>query len=135
MGKSSTTRLQGVAKETVAKSAPSEAPVSETPAVDMAAQQSGTASLPAVGNTDLRQDDKGKKGSKKPKLIRDSFTFPEADYARIADLKQRIMKTGREVKKSELLRAGLAALSALSDSDLIKTLDGIDRLKLGRPPR
>lgn len=69
----------------------------------------------------------------KEKLVRDSFTFPATDYARIGALKQRVLKTGREVKKSEILRAALAALAALPDADLLQTLDGIDRLKPGRP--
>lgn len=72
---------------------------------------------------------------KKPKLVRDSFTFPAADYARIAALKQRALKAGHEAKKSELLRAGLAVLSALPDAELLQALNGIDKLKPGRPAR
>lgn len=71
--------------------------------------------------------------AKKPKLVRDSFTFPETDYARIGALKQRALRAGREAKKSELLRAGLAVLSGLSDAALLQALDGIDKLKPGRP--
>lgn len=71
--------------------------------------------------------------ARKPKLVRDSFTFPEADYAQIGALKERALKAGREVKKSELLRAGLKALAAMSDASLFKALDGVDKLKPGRP--
>lgn len=70
---------------------------------------------------------------KKEKLVRDSFTFPATDYARIGELKQRVLKTGREVKKGEILRAALAALAAMPDAALLQALDGIDRLKPGRP--
>lgn len=70
---------------------------------------------------------------KKPKLIRDSFTFPEADYALIGALKQRALKAGHEVKKSELLRAGLTVLSGFTDGALLKVLTGVDKLKTGRP--
>lgn len=73
--------------------------------------------------------------AKKPKLVRDSFTFPAVDYAQIGALKQRALQAGHEVKKSELLRAGLAVLCALSDAELIKALQAIDRLKPGRPAK
>ncbi len=72
---------------------------------------------------------------KKPKLVRDSFTFPETDYAKFATLKQRALKIGHEVKKSELLRAGLAALSDLSDEALLQALGAVDKLKPGRPAK
>ncbi|MBI4742171.1 MAG: hypothetical protein HY777_11620 [Betaproteobacteria bacterium] len=74
-----------------------------------------------------------KSAAKKPKLVRDSFTFPEADYAVFGTLKQRVLKAGREVKKSELLRAGLAVLSEMPLEDLLQALDGVDKLKPGRP--
>ncbi|MFZ4538983.1 hypothetical protein [Propionivibrio sp.] len=70
-----------------------------------------------------------KHAGKKAKLVRDSFTFPAADYALIGVLKQRALKVGFEIKKSELMRAGLLVLSALSDATLIKALGGIDKLK------
>lgn len=73
--------------------------------------------------------------ARKPKLVRDSFTFPETDYVRIGLLKERALKAGREVKKGELLRAGLAVLSAMSDADLLTALAGVDKLKPGRPAK
>ena len=72
---------------------------------------------------------------KKPKLVRDSFTFPAVDYALFASLKQRALKSGHDVKKSELLRAGLAALAELSDAALLKAVQAIVRLKPGRPTK
>ena len=78
---------------------------------------------------------KGKVAGKKPKLVRDSFTFPATDYALIGELKQRALKAGYEIKKSEILRAGLLALSAMSESVLIKALGDIDKLKPGRPAK
>lgn len=89
---------------------------------------------PAVDKSGKDAKEK-KPAARKPKLVRDSFTFPEADYARIGALKQRAMAAGREVKKSEVLRAGLVALSALSDAALLETLDSVDKLKPGRPAR
>ena len=55
---------------------------------------------------------------RKIKLIRDSYAMPEAEYAQIAQLKQRLLELGESVKKSELLRAGLLLLAALDDSEL-----------------
>ena len=72
---------------------------------------------------------------KKPKLVRDSFTFPETDYVKFSLLKQRALKSGLDVKKSELLRAGLSVLSALNDAALLQVLNGIDKLKPGRPSK
>lgn len=72
---------------------------------------------------------------KKPKLIRDSFTFPEGDYVLIDALKLRALSQGMEFKKSEILRAGLTVLQSLSDADLAKTLMAITRIKTGRPSK
>ncbi len=70
---------------------------------------------------------------KKPKLVRDSFTIPKAEYAGIDTLKSRAMALGVGVKKSELLRAGLMALSAMGDAALRKALAAVPTLKTGRP--
>lgn len=72
---------------------------------------------------------------KKPKLVRDSFTFPENDYALLAEIKQRALKAGHEIKKSELLRAGLAALAAMPEQELVAALVGVERIKTGRPAK
>lgn len=81
-------------------------------------------------------ESKGKKASaKKPKLVRDSFTFPETDYALLAKLKQRALASGCEIKKSELVRAGLALLDSLAADDLAKALGAVERIKTGRPKK
>ena len=72
---------------------------------------------------------------KKPKLVRDSFTFPESDYALIRVLKQRALAAGCDVKKTEVLRAALTVISELSDQDLVTALNRIDKLKPGRPAK
>jgi hypothetical protein len=71
----------------------------------------------------------------KHKLVRDSFTMPSADFALIDQLKARAIGFKRPAKKSELLRAGLKALSALSDAKLASVLDGLTPLKAGRPKK
>lgn len=77
---------------------------------------------------------KGEK-HKKQKLIRDSFTMPESDYAQIATLKARCLKAGISAKKSEVLRAALNCLAAHSDVELTKVLSGLAVIKTGRPAK
>jgi len=90
----------------------------------------------AVADEAAATDGKGKRnGHRKPKLVRDSFTFPAADHARLGELKQRALKSGREIKKSELLRAGLTALVAMPDAAFLAALDGVERIKTGRPAK
>ena len=72
---------------------------------------------------------------KKPKLVRDGFTFPEGDYALFAQLKKRALQLGLEVKKSELLRGGLRLLSTLDDTNFKKQLLAVERIKTGRPSK
>src|SRR4051812_39231753 len=47
---------------------------------------------------------------RKSKLVRDSFTMPEAEYQGLGDIKKACLKAGFEVKKSELLRIGVALI-------------------------
>lgn len=71
--------------------------------------------------------------TKKPKLVRDSFTIPKAEYMVLETLKQRATKLTRSVKKSELLRAGIKALAALSDAAFLTALAQVPAIKTGRP--
>lgn len=70
---------------------------------------------------------------KKPKLVRDSFTIPKAEYLVLEELKQRAAKLTRNVKKSELLRAGIKSIAALSDAAFLAALDQVPAIKTGRP--
>lgn len=70
---------------------------------------------------------------KKPKLVRDSFTMPKDEYVALQKLKERAIAKGTAVKKGELLRAGLLALTTMSDSVFLATLAAIPTLKTGRP--
>lgn len=71
----------------------------------------------------------------KLKLVRDSFTMPEDDYATIAAMKKRAIGFQRPARKSELLRAGLRALAALDDAGLKAALDSLVPVKAGRPKK
>lgn len=72
--------------------------------------------------------------SARPALVRDSFTMPEQEYVVLADVKQACLKAGFEVKKSELLRIGVALVGRLDMATLRQVLDGLPQLKTGRPP-
>ena len=74
-----------------------------------------------------------KSAPKKPKLVRDSFTIPKAEFAAIETLKTRAIGLGTSVKKSELIRAGLMALQTLSDAAYKAALAAVPTLKTGRP--
>lgn len=77
--------------------------------------------------------DKGK--PRKPKLVRDSFTMPEEEYRALGDIKKACLKAGFEVKKSQLLRAGIAMLKQTSPADLKIRLAALTPLKTGRPSK
>lgn len=72
---------------------------------------------------------------KKVKLIRDSFTMPSFDYDLIAALKVKGLGSKTVIKKSELLRAGLHALSRLDSSQLIALVGTLAAVKTGRPKK
>lgn len=70
---------------------------------------------------------------KKPKLVRDSFTIPKDEYEALAALKQRCLALAHPSKKSELLRAGIKALAAMSDKHLLAAVQAVPSIKTGRP--
>lgn len=72
---------------------------------------------------------------KKPKLVRDSFTIPKSEYAVLDELKQRAIQLAHPAKKSELLRAGIKALTAMSDAALLAALKAVPTIKTGRPKK
>ena len=50
--------------------------------------------------------------------VRDKFTMPARDYEMLDELKRRCRALGIDVKKSELLRVGVATMHALPDDRL-----------------
>lgn len=71
----------------------------------------------------------------KLKMERDSFTIPKTEYAQFAVLKDRLAKLGQPVKKSELLRAGIMHLTAMTDAALKVALSKVPAIKTGRPKK
>jgi hypothetical protein len=99
-------------------------------AVEIPAGRTATVATPAADTDDKAAKKAGKGNSK---LVRDSFTMPEADFAVIALLKGRALGARRAAKKSELLRAGLRALAKLDAKSLVTALDQLETVKAGRP--
>jgi len=75
------------------------------------------------------------KQSHKQKNVRDSFSMPENEYKVLSEIKKKCLANGIEVKKSELLRAGLKSLGEMSLVTLKKQLAKLDAIKVGRPAK
>ena len=73
--------------------------------------------------------------AKKVKLVRHSISMPESEYAQIAVLKKRIADFGGKAKRSELVRAGIAALVAMDNVELTALMARVERIKPGRPAK
>jgi len=115
--------------------APVEAPKPVTPAKKVAVRKPAKAVKPAEAPQPAApvEAPKAPPAAVKHKLIRDSFTFPENEYAQIEALKHKALSLAHHAKKSEILRAGIAALSALPDEALVAALKAVLPLKPGRP--
>lgn len=95
---------------------------------------------PAATKTPLKKAP-AKEAEKKPgkehkeKVVRDSFTMPQGEYRKIAEIKEACLKAGLHVKKSEVLRAGLKTLCAMNTAQLKRTLAGLEKIRTGRPKK
>ena len=63
------------------------------------------------------------------------YTSIDTSRSWVVLLKKRLAALGREVKKSELLRGGIAALAAFNDDELKAVMCRIERIKTGRPAK
>jgi hypothetical protein len=116
-------RIQSPARKTVAKAVSAAAPA----AVPV------PAATPTHVSHDASKTERKKVKAEKTKVVRDSFTIPKAEYEQLARLKKRGVSMGLELKKSELLRAGLLLLSACSETAFRKAVAQVPTLKTGRP--
>jgi len=92
-------------------------------------------SVRGAKKSSVKQVLKPKEKDKKPKLIRDSFTIPEDEYQVLVAAKKRIVKSGLEVRKTEIVRIGLALVGKASLAELKKQLGALKKLQSGRPKR
>jgi hypothetical protein len=102
-------------------------------ATDSIASKAAKKTLPAV-KADVEKPLKKDK-PRKIKMVRDSFTMPESDYVKLAELKQKCLEAGVHVKKSELMRAGLLRLSRLNTTALLNAVAQVEIIKTGRPTK
>ncbi len=123
----------------VATSSPSQKPTAvrskRTVKVAPAEDVGGNAgAIKALKRTIVKKKKQSAKKVKRDNVVRDSFTMPKSDYKLIDTLKTKCLGLGMAVKKSEMLRAGLAVLAALPSDDLVQAVGGLARVKTGRPP-
>lgn len=121
-----------VSKVATPKTPAAKKPAAKAPATKRTASKAIVAK-PAAAKPVAAKPTKVEAKPKKPKLVRDSFTIPKDEYAGIDTLKERSVALGRPAKKSELLRAGLMALLALSPNALHAALEAVPTIKTGRP--
>ncbi len=72
---------------------------------------------------------------KKEKVIRDSFTMPQGDHLLIGKIKDRCLKAGIAISKSEIIRAGIHILNLMPKEDLKSAFETVSKVKTGRPPK
>lgn len=89
---------------------------------------------PAAPVTEKKKD-KDKPKAKKQKLVRDSFTMPEAEYEALAEMKKTCIKAGVAVKKSELLRVAVSLLRKMDVAEIQQALGTLTPVKAGRPSK
>jgi uncharacterized iron-regulated protein len=134
-------------KPVAAKKTPAAAPVKAAKAEAKPAAKTAvktvtkTAVKPAANTAAAKPAAKSKDAaatkdkSKKAKLVRDSFTMPEAEYNLIGEVKKACLQAGIDVKKSELLRVGVALVKQMEISKLKTALAALPALKAGRPKK
>ncbi|MDP3520158.1 MAG: hypothetical protein Q8S02_06000 [Hydrogenophaga sp.] len=106
-------------------------------AVSKPAAPKAVAAKPANPVKDAKpaKDKPTKPRAPKIKMVRDSFTFPEADHKLLTDLKKRVVALGHDVKKGELVRVGIALLAAMDNKAVLAAVAKVDKLKTGRPKK
>ncbi len=128
------------AKKTVAvKASPAKPDAAKPVAAKAPAVKSAAVKTPAKAAPKKADKEKTakpvKEKSTKLKMERDSFTMPKTEYAQFHVLKERLNKLGQPAKKSELLRAGIMQLSAMTDAALKAALAKVPAIKTGRPKK
>ena len=135
-----TARKLVVKKPTSVKPAAKKLSTAKAPSARAAAKKPVTKTSPSKTLATVKLEKEAKTSqtvrlekTRKPKLVRDSFTIPKVEYVVLEALKQRANGLSRSVKKSELLRAGIKALAAMHDTAFLTTLELVPAIKTGRP--
>jgi hypothetical protein len=99
------------------------------------AKKSLVSAKPAAGSAVKAAPKRVEKKAKRVKVVRDSFTMPQNEYQKIAEIKAACLKAKMHVKKSEVLRAGLQLLAELDSARLKLVLKSLEKIKTGRPKK
>ena len=121
--------------KTAAKTPAAKPAVAKTPAKPAAAKTAATAKAAPNKLEKEKAVKPVKEKTPKLKMERDSFTMPKTEYAQFHVLKERLNKLGQPAKKSELLRAGIMQLTAMTDAALKAALGKVPAIKTGRPKK
>ena len=134
-----TTPVKTAVKKTVAKPLAAKAATTKVAAPKTAANSSAKVApktaAPEVVKAKAAAKPAAKEKTPKLKMERDSFTMPKAEYAQLYTLKERLAKLGNPAKKSELLRAGIMQLTAMTDAALKVAMSKVPTIKTGRPKK
>lgn len=138
-------KIKPAVKATEPKAAPAKAAAPKATAAKTAAAKPAIAKPAAASSTAKTTETKkaakektakpAKEKTPKLKMERDSFTMPKTEYAQFQVLKERLNKLAQPAKKSELLRAGIMQLSAMTDAALKAALAKVPAIKTGRPKK
>jgi len=109
------------------------APKSSSKAIPAAAPAAESAAATKKGNAKAAaaDADAGKK-DKPEKVVRDSFSLPTSEHARLKALRVELGKAGRLASKSEVLRAGLSLLGDRSTAEVTALLDALPPVVKGK---
>lgn len=66
-------------------------------------------------------------------IIRETFSLPPDESRRIDGLRMRAAQAGVMLNRSEVVRAGIAALAMLNDAQFSSVTNDVPKLKTGRP--
>jgi len=129
--------VQVITSKTVAAKPAAKAATKTTSVKPVAAKSVAKAAVSKVAAVKKAAAPKAEKVVKektpKLKMERDSFTMPKIEYAQFHVLKERLQKLGQPAKKSELLRAGIMHLTAMTDAALKAAMNKVPTIKTGRP--
>lgn len=67
------------------------------------------------------------------KALKVTFTFNDTDIDLLEQLVTRSALLGKITNKSEMLRAGLQSLITQNEKDFIRIIDGVEKMKKGKP--
>ena len=135
---SASTRKAAAPNRRTAANKPAEKPLVK-PADKVVTQASAKPNAKSAQNASAKPTDKPEAAGKRvepadheQKVLRDGFTMPQTDYDMLKSLKALCLERGVEVKKSELLRAGVQALSQMPAQDLFERIRALAPVKAGR---